>query len=104
MGLSDFEIYRNLEHADFFYFNRPLLINSIHFNQPLLRFNLNPNYLNNISEFSRIFDSEYYRLGKIGRLQINKRLNLQLNQNLQTITYDDIFAIVDKLLTLTISI
>ena len=103
MGLSDFEIYRNLEHADFFYFNRPLLINSIHFNQPLLRFNLNPNYLNNISEFSRIFDSEYYRLGKIGRLQINKRLNLQLNQNLQTITYDDIFAIVDKLLTLTIS-
>ena len=55
------------------------------------------------SEFSRIFDPEYYRLGKIGRLQINKRLNLQINESLQTITYDDIFAIVDKLLTLTIS-
>jgi DNA-directed RNA polymerase subunit beta len=103
MGLSDFEIYRNLEHADFFYFNRPLLVNSTSFNQPLLRFNLNSKYLKNISEFSRIFDPVYYRLGKIGRLQINKRLNLQINQNLQTVTYDDIFAIVDKLLTLTIS-
>ena len=103
MGLSDFEIYRGLEHADFFYFTRPLLVNSTRFNQPLLRFNLNSDYLNNISEFSRIFDPEYYRLGKIGRSQINKRLNLQINESLQTITYDDIFAIVDKLLTLTIS-
>ena len=103
MGLSDLEIYRNLEHADFFYFNNPLLVNSVRFNQPLLRFNLNSSYLNNISEFSRIFDPEYYRLGKIGRLQINKRLNLQINESLQTIVYDDIFAIVDKLLSLTIS-
>ena len=103
MGLTDFEIYRNLEHADFFYFNSPLLINSVRFNQPLLRFNLNSSYLSNISEFSRIFDPEYYRLGKIGRLQINKRLNLGINESLQTIIYDDIFAIVDKLLSLTIS-
>ena len=103
MGLSDFEIYRNLEHADFFYFNNPLLVNSVRFNQPLLRFNLNSSYLSNISEFSRIFDPEYYRLGKIGRLQINKRLNLGINENLQTIVYDDIFAIIDKLLSLTIS-
>jgi DNA-directed RNA polymerase subunit beta len=103
MGLTDFEIYRNLEHADFFYFNNPLLVNSVRFNQPLLRFNINSSYLNNISEFSRIFDPEYYRLGKIGRLQINKRLNLQINESLQTIIYDDIFAIVDKLLSLTIS-
>jgi DNA-directed RNA polymerase subunit beta len=103
MGLTDFEIYRNLEHADFFYFNNPLLVNSVRFNQPLLRFNIDSNYLNSISEFSRIFDPEYYRLGKIGRLQINKRLNLQINESLQTIIYDDIFAIVDKLLSLTIS-
>jgi DNA-directed RNA polymerase subunit beta len=103
MGLSDFEIYRNLEHADFFYFNRPLLVNSISFNQPLLRFNLNSNYLKNISEFSRIFDPKYYRLGRIGRVQINKRLNLQISETVESLTYDDIFAIVDKLLTLTIS-
>lgn len=103
MGLTDLEIYRNLEHSDFFYFNKPLLINSVRFNQPLLRFDLNSNYLNNISEFSRIFDSAYYRLGKVGRLKVNRRLNLKISQRIQTITYEDIFAITDKLLTLTIT-
>jgi DNA-directed RNA polymerase subunit beta len=103
MGLSDLEIYQNLEHSDFFYFNKPLLINSIRFNQPLLRFDLNSDYLNNISEFSRIFDPTYYRLGKVGRLKLNNRLNLKISQKIQTITYEDIFAIIDKLLTLTIT-
>jgi DNA-directed RNA polymerase subunit beta len=103
MGLTDLEIYRNLEHSDFFYFNQPLLINSIRFNQPLLRFDLNSNYLNNISEFSRIFDSTYYRLGKVGRFKVNNRLNLNVSSRIQTITYQDIFAITDKLLTLTIT-
>ena len=103
MGLTDLEIYRNLQHSDFFYFTKPLLVNSIDSKQPLLRFELNSNYLNNISEFSRIFDSTYYRLGKIGRLKINNRLNIKLSQRFQTITYDDIFGIIDKLLTLTIS-
>ena len=103
MGLTDLEIYRNLEHSDFFYFNKPLLINSIRFNQPLLRFDLNSDYLNNISEFSRIFDPTYYRLGKVGRLKLNNRLNLTISQRIQTITYEDIFAITDKLLTLTIT-
>jgi len=103
MGLTDLEIYRNLEHSDFFYFNKPLLLNSIRFHQPLLRFDLNSNYLNNISEFSRIFDSTYYRLGKVGRLKLNNRLNLKISPRIQTITYQDIFAITDKLLTLTIT-
>ena len=31
MGLTDLEIYQNLHHADFFYFNKPLLINSKQF-------------------------------------------------------------------------
>ena len=61
MGLTDLEIYQNLEHAEFFYFNKPLLINSKRFNQPLSRFNLDSNYFKNISEFSRIFDPTYYR-------------------------------------------
>ena len=103
MGLTDLEIYRNLEHSDFFYFTKPLLINSVRFNQPLLRFDLHSNYLNNISEFSRIFDSTYYRLGKVGRLKVNNRLNLKISPRIQTITYQDIFAITDKLLTLTIT-
>jgi hypothetical protein len=36
MGLSDLEIYRNLEHSDFFYFNKPLII-SLSFQEFLIR-------------------------------------------------------------------
>jgi hypothetical protein len=98
MGLTDLEIYQNLQYSDFFYFNKPLLINSKYLNQPLSRFNLNSNYFKNISEFSRIFDPTYYRLGRVGRLKINNRLNLKISERLQTITYEDIFAIIDKLI------
>src|SRR6056300_1882648 len=103
MGLTDLEIYRNLQYSDFFYFNKPLLINSKRFNQPISRFELSSNYFKNISEFSRIFDPNYYRLGRVGRLKLNNRLNLKISERLQTITYEDIFAITDKLISLTIS-
>jgi len=103
MGLTDLEIYQNLQYSDFFYFNKPLLINSKRLNQPLSRFNLKSTYFKNISEFSRIFDPTYYRLGRVGRLKVNKRLNLKISERLQTITYEDIFAITDKLISLTIS-
>ena len=103
MGLTDLEIYQNLYYSDFFYFNKPLLINSKRFNQPIARFDLDSEYFKNISEFSRIFDSNYYRLGRVGRIRINHRLNLGISNRLQIITYDDIFAIVDKLISLTIS-
>jgi DNA-directed RNA polymerase subunit beta len=103
MGLSDLEIYHNLEYSDFFYFTKPILVNSHQSNQPLSRFQLDSNYFKNISEFSRIFDSTYYRLGRVGRLKLNNRLNLKISERLQTITYDDIFAIIDKLISLTIS-
>jgi DNA-directed RNA polymerase subunit beta len=101
MGLTDVEISKNLEHSSFFYFDKPFLINSKYLNQPLPRFNLN--YFKNISEFSRIFDSTYYRLGRVGRLKINNRLNLKISERLQTIIYEDIFAITDKLISLAIS-
>ena len=103
MGLTDHEIYHNLQYSDFFYFEKPLLINSKILNQPLSRFNLSSNYFKNISEFARIFDPTYYNLGKVGRLKINNRLNLKISQRLQNITYDDIFAIIDKLISLTIT-
>ena len=103
MGLTDLEICRNLQHANFFYFNKPLITNSINSEQPLLRFDLKSDYYKNISEFSRIFDTRYYRLGKIGRFKLNNRLNLKLNTQIQTITYEDIFAIIDYLITLSIS-
>ena len=103
MGLTDLEIYQSLQHSDFFYFNKPLLLSSKQLNQPLSRFNLSSTYFKNISEFSRIFDPLYYRIGRVGRLKINSRLNLKISERLQTITYKDIFAIIDKLISLTIS-
>nr|YP_009686245.1 RNA polymerase beta subunit [Halamphora calidilacuna]QDR24987.1 RNA polymerase beta subunit [Halamphora calidilacuna] len=103
MGLSDLEIYHRLEYSDFFYFTKPVLVNSRYSNQPISRFQVDSTYFKNISEFSRIFDSTYYRLGRVGRLKVNSRLNLSLSDRLQTITYEDIFAIIDKLISLTIS-
>ena len=103
MGLTDIEIYQNLKYADFFYFAKPVLINSKRAEQPVSRFFLNSSYFKHISEFSRIFDPTYYRLGRVGRLKVNSRLNLQISERLQTITYEDIFAIIDKLISLTIS-
>ena len=103
MGLTDLEIHQNLQYSDFFYFNKPLLINSKQFKQPISRFDFDLQYFKNISEFSRIFDPNYYRLGRVGRLKLNNRLNLKLSERLQVLTYEDIFAITDKLINLTIS-
>ena len=102
MGLTDLEICQNLQHADFFYFNLPFLTTSTIYNYPLLRFNITNSY-KNISEFSRIFDSRYYRLGKIGRYKINNYLNLQFSSHLNSLVYEDIFAIIDYLITLSLS-
>jgi DNA-directed RNA polymerase subunit beta len=102
MGLKDLEISKNLKHSDYFYFNSPLLTTSVNSNNPLLRFNIDdPD--KNISEFSRIFDSRYYRLGKIGRYKLNQRFNLKISQEFFSITYDDIFAIIDYLITLCLT-
>jgi DNA-directed RNA polymerase subunit beta len=103
MGFTDHEIHQSLQYSDFFYFQKPLLVTSKEGNQPISRFSLNSNYFKNISEFSRIFDPYYYRLGRVGRLKINNRLNLKINDRFQTITYEDIFAIIDKLINLSIS-
>ena len=103
MGVTDLEICQNLQNSEFFYFNNPVLTHSIYEPDKLLRFNLNKNYYKNISEFSRIFDPSYYRLGKIGRSKLNNRLNIKLSKRITTITYEDIFAIIDKLITLSTS-
>ena len=103
MGLTHLEIYQNLQYADFFYFDKPLLVNSILSQQPISRFNLEIEYFKNISEFSRIFDPNYYRIGRVGRLKLNNRLNLNITERLQVITYEDLFAIIDKLINITIS-
>ena len=102
MNLSELEIIRNLQHSDFFYFDLPFLTTSTDLKSSLLRFN-SDDFYKNISEFTRIFDARYYRLGKIGRSKINQRLNLNLSSNVNVVTSDDIFAITDYLITLSIS-
>ena len=59
--------------------------------------------LENDSEISplfiaRIFNNNYYNLGKIGRRKLNQRLNLNISENIENITYLDIIAIIDNLL------
>jgi DNA-directed RNA polymerase subunit beta len=103
MGLTDLEIFQNLEYSDFFYFTKPLLINSKNFNHPLERFFQTDESFKNFSKFSKIFDPTYYRIGRVGRLRINQRLNLRIHERVQSITYDDIFATIDKLISLTVS-
>ena len=103
MGLTDLAIYHNLEHRDFFYFTKPLLINSIKLDQLMLRFNIVSQGLKTTSEFSKIFNSNEYRFNKTGRLHVNRRLNISISPRIQSITYEDIFAITDKLITLTVS-
>ena len=102
MNLPELEIIRSLQHSDFFYFDSPFLTTKKNLKSSLLRFNIN-NFYKNLSEFSRIFDAKYYRLGKIGRLKINNRLNIKISNEFQCITYEDIFAIIDYLITLSIS-
>ena len=103
IGLTDLEIYDNLHHADFFYFTAPLLVTSRYDRRPMPRFNSRLDQVTHISEFSRIFDPQYYRLGKLGRVKINNRLNLKVTKRLYILTPADIFAITDKLIQLTIS-
>lgn len=103
MGLTDLEIFQNLEYSDFFYFTKPLLISSKNFNHPFARFVQTDRSVKNLSKFSKIFDPTYYRIGRVGRLRINRRLNLTINERVQSITYEDIFAIIDKLISLTVS-
>ncbi len=102
LGLTDLEICQNLQHSDFFYFNTVSQPNSIISDQSILRINTK-NFSENISDSLKIFDPNYYRLGKIGRLMLNRRLNLKTSQFYQTLQYEDIFAIVDYLLTISIA-
>jgi len=102
LGLTDLEICQNLLHSDFFYFNIPIPTNLKISHQPILR-SATKNFTESISETLKIFDPSYYRLGKVGRLMINRRLNLKTSHFYQTLQYEDIFAIVDYLITCSIA-
>nr|YP_010537688.1 RNA polymerase subunit beta [Tenuicylindrus belgicus]UYC31605.1 RNA polymerase subunit beta [Tenuicylindrus belgicus] len=102
MGLTHGEISKNLQYSDFFYFNDPLVSTNIENYKPISRYKHAGN-VEVLSEFSKIFDGRYYFLGKIGRHKINRRLNLNLSEDLHTLTYQDIFGILDHMLETSIS-
>jgi len=101
IGLNDLQIYQNLYHSDFFYFVVLTLKHGNLSKEPILR--LYNQISQSLSDTLKIFNPNYYRLGKVGRSKINSRLNLKLSSNCYSITYEDIFAITDYLLTLSIS-
>nr|BBC77645.1 RNA polymerase beta subunit [Nitzschia sp. NIES-3576] len=85
IGLTDFEIYNNLTYSNWFYSSKPLYnINK--------KFKADYKYKN----FLKIFDPAQIPIGSIGRLKINNLLNLPINESIISITYNDIFAIIDK--------
>ena len=49
---------------------------------------------------SKIFNTKYYDIGKVGRFKLNKRFNLNLSKNLRDLTIQDIVSIVDGLINL----
>lgn len=48
--------------------------------------------------FSKIFNLDYYNLGRVGRLKLNERLQLNISEQVHILTYRDIIAIIDQLL------
>ena len=102
VGLSDFEIRHNLQHADFFYFNIPTILNSSVSKQPLPRFTTE-NFHQTVSESIKVFSSKRCIMGQIGRKNLNERLKLQVSMSQRTLVYQDLFAIIDRLITLSTS-
>jgi DNA-directed RNA polymerase subunit beta len=48
--------------------------------------------------YSRFFDSKRYDLGFVGRYKINKRLQLEIENNIHILTAKDILAIINELI------
>lgn len=48
---------------------------------------------------SKIFNPKYYEIGNVGRYKLNERLNLNIPQHINNLTIQDIFAIIDLLIS-----
>jgi DNA-directed RNA polymerase subunit beta len=69
------------------------LVNSINYT-PLEKFEIQKFFA------TRIFNSKYYELGKIGRYKLNNRFNLNVSKSINDLTMQDIIAIVEELINL----
>jgi DNA-directed RNA polymerase subunit beta len=96
MGLTTKEITQSVKYPD--YFDDSLNIHdSKILNQTL---NKNEIFSETNSVFLKIFDRRYYDLGRVGRLKVNKKLQLNISESTHTLTYQDIIAILDYLITI----
>ena len=50
---------------------------------------------------ARFFDPKKYDIGRVGRYKINKKLNLNVSNNVRTLTREDIIAAIEYLINLT---
>jgi DNA-directed RNA polymerase subunit beta len=59
------------------------------------------NYTNSLENkdnlYNRIFEYKYYDLGKVGRYKLNQKLNLNVSEEIRTLTPQDIIAIINYL-------
>ena len=53
--------------------------------------------------YSRFFDPKRYDLGRVGRYKINKRLNLNIDENVHILTAKDVLYIVNELINFRIA-
>jgi DNA-directed RNA polymerase subunit beta len=109
IGLVDGEILNTLEHPEYFQntFNE---YKSLSLEETFLEVHtkLKPGEPASVKAgqqilYSRFFDPKRYDLGYVGRYKINKRLGLEIGNNIHILTAKDVLFIVDALINFRLS-
>ncbi len=104
LGLSNFEIFNNLEHPEYFQktFNE---YQAITLEETFLEVHnkLRPGEPATVKAgqqilYSRFFDPKRYDLGRVGRYKINTRLNIDVDKNVHILTSKDVLKIINELI------
>ncbi len=85
MGLNNVKIQQTIQQTDDF------LSNSFELDNP-------KSFVLANSIFSQIFDPLYYNIGRVGRIKLNQKLKLNISENIETLTYEDILGVLDYLI------
>ena len=109
VGLDDTEIFNKLEHPD--YFRKTFQeYESISLEDTFLEIynKLKPGEPATVKAgqqilYSRFFDPKRYDLGYVGRYKINKRLNLDIGNNIHILTAKDVLSIINELIKFRIA-
>ena len=104
VGLTDSDIFNHLDHPE--YFKKTFKeYDSISFEDTFLEVHnkLRPGEPATVKAgkqilYSRFFDPKRYDLGHVGRYKINKRLNLDIKNNIHILTSKDVLYIVNELI------